>query len=167
MYWVLHILSRDIRVLTNSTSVQLHINSTFVTLFRDFLFACRQQVFASRLDFNYNTSVVCHLGVLVRASQAYFRFGFYILPVKNSNCLCDLFIFKFALLRHIIVGYTNIDLYERLNFDPFIHTFVHFTIVVLNWCYFTSYSIVLLMSVSYRLFQPCSICFRCIMYVTT
>ena len=51
----------------------------------------------------------------------------------NLNRLCDWLIFKFDLLHHILVGHTNISFYERLNFNPFMRTFVHFTIAVLTW----------------------------------
>ena len=81
--------------------------------------------------------------------------------------LRDRFLFKFILLHHIYVGYTNIYFYEQLTFNPFCYTFVKFTIVVLTWYDFTSYSIVLPMSISVQVIQPGSICFRYIFYVTT
>ena len=58
----------------------------------------------------------------------------------RSMPLTDLvrFMFKFVLLSHTLVGYTNIYLYDRLNLYHFMHTFVHFTIVVLTWYDFTS-----------------------------
>ena len=59
-----------------------------------------------------------------------------------------IFMFKFVLFNHILVGYTNISFCERFNFNPFIHTFVYFTIIVLTWYYFTSHSIVLTKSIS-------------------
>ena len=46
-------------------------------------------------------------------------------------------------------------------------TFVHFTIVVLTWYYFTSYSIVLPISISSRVFQALSIYCGCFINVTT
>ena len=55
---------------------------------------------------------------------------------------------------------------ERLNFNPFWSYFVHCAIVVLTWYDFISYSIVLPMSISARVFQPGRTCFRCIIYVT-
>ena len=62
---------------------------------------------------------------------------------SNWNRFRDCFMFKFVLLRHILVGDTNVSFYERLNFNPFMCTIVHFNIDVLTWYDFTSYSIVL------------------------
>ena len=39
-------------------------------------------VTASHMEFIYNTYVVCHLRILVRASPAYLRSGTYIFPVQ-------------------------------------------------------------------------------------
>ena len=64
-----------------------------------------------------------------------------------DNHLCDRFVFKFILLRHMYVGYTNISFCQWLNSNPFSRTFVHFTIVVLTWYDFTLSSIVLPMSI--------------------
>ena len=76
-------------------------------------------------------------------------------------------IFKFVLLRHILIGHTNISFCVRLNFNPFIPTFVHFTIVVLTWYDFTTYSIVLPMYISAWVFHTLKFYFRCIIYITT
>ena len=56
---------------------------------------------------------------------------------SNWNRLRDRFIFKIILLRHILVGDTNLFLCERLNFNPFMRTFVNFTIYVFTWHDFT------------------------------
>ena len=61
----------------------------------------------------------------------------------------------------IYVGFTNILFCEKLSFNPFIRTFVHFTIVLLTWYYFTSYSILLPMSISALVFRLGGICLRC------
>ena len=57
-----------------------------------------------------------------------------------------MFLFKFVLFHHIIVGRTNIYFCEQLNFNIFMHTFLYFNTVILTWYDFTSYSIVLLMN---------------------
>ena len=45
--------------------------------------------------------------------------------------------------------------------NTFSCTYAQFNIITLTWYDFTSYSIVLPMSISARVFQPCSTCFRC------
>ena len=45
---------------------------------------------------------------------------------------------------------------ERLNFNTFMRTFIHFTIVVLTFYDFTSYFILLPISISARVFMLCS-----------
>ena len=95
------------------------------------------------------------------------RSGDFILPLQILNRLRDCFIFKFVLLRHIIVGNTNVFFRERLDFNPFIFTFVHFTVVVFIWYYFTSYSIILPMYISARVFDTLKVYFRCFIYITT
>ena len=70
-------------------------------------------------------------------------------------------------MRPILVGYTNISFYERLKYNPFRSTYLHFTIIVLTWYDFTLYSIVLPTSISARGFHTLSISFRYIIYVTT
>ena len=67
------------------------------------------------------------------------------LPIKIWNRLCDHFIFNFFLLCHILIGNNSVYLCDRLNFNPFIYTFVHLTIAVFTWYNLTSYSIVLQM----------------------
>ena len=69
----------------------------------------------SHLELNYTTLVVCCSGILVCAPQDYLRSGTYILPIQIWNRLSYRFLFKFVLLRHILVGYTNIYFRERLN----------------------------------------------------
>ena len=76
-------------------------------------------------------------------------------PIKFYH-LCDRFLFKFFSLCHIYVGCTNISFYERLSFNNICCTSVHFNIVVLTWYDFTSYSIVLPMLISTRVFRPWS-----------
>ena len=71
--------------------------------------------------------------------------GLLLFPFKFDNQLCDLFLFKFIVLRHMYVGYTNKFFCEQLSVNTFSHTFVHFTIVLLTSYDFTSYYIVLLM----------------------
>ena len=122
-------------------------------------------VIASCLEFNYTTMVVYCLWLLVWASQACFRSRTYNFPIQIWNILRDFFLFKFVLLCHILVVYTNLSFCEQFNINPFYCTFVHFTIVILTWHDFTSYSMVLPNSISDRLFHSLSICFRCIIYV--
>ena len=86
---------------------------------------------------------------------------------KSDIHLRDRFLFKFILLRHMYVGYTNSSFFKRLSSNPFSCTFIHFTIVVLNWYDFRSYYIVLPTSISARGFHTLIICFRCIIYFTT
>ena len=86
---------------------------------------------------------------------------------SNRNWLRYWFIFRFVLLGHIPVGHTNIFFCGRLNFNPFSHTFVNFTIFILTWYDFTSYYILLTMSISSQVFHNLSIHCRCIIYVTT
>ena len=40
-------------------------------------------VIALHLEFNYTNLVVCRLQILVRASQAYLRYGTYIYPIQT------------------------------------------------------------------------------------
>ena len=77
--------------------------------------------------------LVRRLGILVCMSQgSLYVWYLYIPPFKFESHLHYCFLFKFVLLCHILVGYTNIFLCERLIFNLFSHTFVHLTIVVLN-----------------------------------
>ena len=55
---------------------------------------------------------------------------------------------------------------ERLNFNPFSRTFVHFNIVILTWYDFTSYSIVLPMSISALALRLWSIFLGILFYTT-
>ena len=87
--------------------------------------------------------------------------------IKIWNRLHDFFLFKFVLFHHILVGHTNISFCERLKLNIFMRTFVYFTIVVLTWYDFKSYSIVLPVYISAQVFHTLSIYFRCIIYVTT
>ena len=121
----------------------------------------------SQLKFNYTTYIVLYLRILVRLYSADVRSGTYSFPIQIWNHLRDRFIFKFVLVRQILVGYTNVYFCERLNFNPFSCTFVHFNIVVLTWHDFTPYFIVFTMSISARVFHTFIMCFRCIIYVTT
>ena len=128
---------------------------------------CSFSVIVSFLGFNYTTSVVLHLQVLIRASNAYFRSKANIMPIQIWNGKRDRFLFNLILLHHIYVGYTNMCSCERLCFNLFCCTFVHFTIVVLTWYKFTSYSIVLPMSFSVLFIRTWSICLGVLFYVTT
>ena len=76
--------------------------------------------------------------------------------------LRDRFLFKFILLRHICVGYKKIPFCEQLSFNPFVRTFVQFTIFVLTWYNFTPYYMILTILIPAWVFQPWSILFRCI-----
>ena len=96
-----------------------------------------------------------------------FEFRDLLFPYSNLNRLCDCFFFIFVFLCHIVVRYTNIFFCERFNFNPFTRKFLHFTITVLNWYDFISYSIVLPMSISDQGFHTLRIYFMCIIYVTT
>ena len=95
---------RNIRERKNSTHVQPCIPFWLI---------------APHLNFNYTTYVLCRSRLLVRTSQAYLRFGTYIVPNQILKCLRDCFLFKFILLNYIYVGYTNIHFYERLIFNTF------------------------------------------------
>ena len=112
---------------------------------------------------NYATSVVFHSHILVCPSQVYLRSWTYSFPIQIWNFLHDCLLCKLVLLRHIIIGHANITFCERLNSNPFIRTFVHFTIFVLNWHDFISYSIVLPMSISDRVFHSLNI-FLCVLF---
>ena len=79
--------------------------------------------------------------------------GTYIFSLKLENHLHYCFLFKFFLLRQINVDCTNISLCERLRFNSFSHTFLHFTIVILTWYDFTSQYMVLPMSISAWVFH--------------
>ena len=85
---------------------------------------------------------------------------------SNRKRLRDCFIFKFVLLRHILIVHTNNFFCERLNFNPLIRIFLHFTIVVLTWYDLTSYYIVLPMSIYARILHALIIYCRCIVYIT-
>ena len=58
---------------------------------------------------------------------------------STENWLLVRLIFKFSLLHHILVGHTNIFFCELLKSNPFMRTFIKFTIVVLIWYDFTIY----------------------------
>ena len=121
----------------------------------------------SRLELNSNTLSVFCSRILVRASQAYLRSGNLIFHIQIWNRLRDCFLFKFILLRHICVGYTNTSFCDKLSFNPFSCTILYFDILFLTWYDFTSYSIELSMSVSDLFFHSLRICFRCIIFITT
>ena len=86
--------------------------------------------------------------------------------IKILNCLHDRFLFKFVLFHHVLVGHNKISLCDQLKFNIFMRTFVYFTIVVLTWYDFKSYSIVLLMYISAQVFHTLSIYFRCIVFTS-
>ena len=125
--------SMKVRLFKNSTCVQI------CTYFWFFQHHIGDRVTLRIYQTNY---VLCHSRILVRASLAYLRSGTYIYLNTNFNLLRDGFLFKFVLLLHILVSHTNIFFCERLNFNIFMGTFVHFDIVVLTRYDFTSYSIV-------------------------
>ena len=91
---------------------------------------------------------------------------FYTTSVVYLSQILVCFIFKFVLLSHILVVHTNIFFCERLNFNPLMHNFVNFTIVVLTWYDFTPYSILLPMSIYSQIFHTLRIYFRCVIHVT-
>ena len=123
------------------------------TLYSNFLYA----LFSS---FIYTTLVVQRSRILACASHFNFKFGTYIsynknyiLPIPSWNWLSDSFLFRFNLMRHIYVDYTNMSFYERLNFNPFCCTFFPFyysifglvwlhiifgSITYINFCFDTS-----------------------------
>ena len=78
--------------------------------------------------------------------------GTYLFPITFDH-LRDFLLFKFIVLCHIYVGYFSINFCERLSFNPFFCTLVHFTIVFFTCYGFTSHSIVLPMSISARDFD--------------
>ena len=90
-------------------------NLTILTwLYSGFLFLFTRHKFT----LNSGTYILCH--------------NHYILTVPILTWLIYCCLFKFTLvffMRHILVGRTNISFCERLNFNPFMRTFVHFTIV--------------------------------------
>ena len=165
MYWVLNIVGRDVRGRTNSTCVQLCISYACIPFFEG-LYVHFSPV-GCRVTFRINCTnlVVCHSRFLVSTSQAYLRSETYIFPIQILHRLRDRFFYKFLLLRQIYIGYTNISFCEKLSFNTFSCTFVHFTIIIFSWYDFTSYSILLRMSISARFFHTFSICLRCIIYV--
>ena len=73
---------------------------------------------------------------------------------------------RFNLFCHIYIGSTNISFCERLSCILFNCTCVILTIVFLTRCDFTSYSIVLPISISSLVLRLWSICYRSIIYVT-
>ena len=124
----------------------------------------RRSRFNSGFNSNYQVItiyVVHQLRILVRASQSYLMSGTYNFPIQIWNRLRDRYLFNFFLLHHILVVHTNIYFCEWLKFNLFIHTFVHFTIVVLTWHDLTSYSKVLPMSISAWVFHTLSIFLLC------
>ena len=168
---MLHIIGRDVIGHINSTCIQPNIPSTYVRLppvGSSGAFTWR--LHDARIPPEFNSILqlkVCyhHLGDRVTL-RMYLYYLLSMLPVdfsslvfsvfevrdlhiaySNWNCLSDCLIFKFGLLRHIIVGHTSNFFCERLNFNPFSQAFVQFTIVVLTWYDFTLYSKVLPMSI--------------------
>ena len=89
------------------------------------------------------------------------------LLIQIWNRLRDCLLFKFFLLRHILIGYTNLYLFWRLNWNTLMHTFLNFTVVILTSHDFTSYSKLLPMSIYDFVFHTLIICFRCTIYATT
>ena len=81
--------------------------------------------------------------------------------------LRDRVLFEVILLCNICIVYINVSFSELKRFKPYCCMFVHFTIAVLTWYEFTSFSIILLMSISVWVFWPWSICLECLIYVTT
>ena len=79
---------------------------------------------------------------------------------KNNYVLASLISVTYC--RNLFVGFTNILFCERLSFNLFSRTFVNFTIALLIWYDFTSYSIVLPMPIYAFLFRLWGICFRSI-----
>ena len=59
------------------------------------------------------------------------------------NCLRDCSIFQLVSLRQILVDHTNGYFCERLNINILVVKLYVFTIVILTWYAFVSYSIVL------------------------
>ena len=83
----------------------------------------------------------------------FIKFLGFIFCLITFDHLRNHFLFKFILFCHVYIGYTNISFYEQLIFNTFCCTFLYFTIVVLNWYDFTSYSIVLPLSIYDRYFD--------------
>ena len=104
------------------------------------------------------------LRILVHSFFSVFEVWDLHISYSNLNLLRNSFIFKFVLLHHILVVHTKIFSYERLNFNTFSRTYVHFIIVILTWHDFTSYSLVLPTSISYWIFSFLSINCRCIIF---
>ena len=138
------------------------------------MFACRRQVLAV-LSMNirgHNNSTFFKLRIPVESLLAQSRWPrhtlkwFYTTYAVCRSRILFRFVFKFVSLRHILVGHTKIFFCERLNFNNFLLNPVHFTIFVLTWYYFTTYSIVLPMQISYRLFHTFGIYLMCFVYIT-
>ena len=123
------IVGRDVRRHTNYTYFYLCITSTCIPFFRDVVFACCQKFLASQLDFSYTTLAVRRFRLFVCASQDCLRSGTCLLPLQILNCLRAHFLLIIFLLHHILVGYSKISFYGRLNLDPFSCIFETFTIV--------------------------------------
>ena len=112
--------------------------------------------------------VVHHFGPLsLRVTRSIRCLGF-TFSHSNLNHLYHFLFFKIILFdSHTWYPYQHPLLWEVKIFNSFSRTYVLFTIVVLNWYNFTSYSIVLPISISDRVFQPRSTCFSSIIYVTS
>ena len=89
--------------------------------------------------------------------------------LKLENILITCFLFKLNLLRQIYVSFTNMSFCEWLSFNILCRAFINFTIVVLTCYYFTSYSIVLPISIYAFVFWLWSIYFTVgvLLYITT
>ena len=82
------------------------------------------------------------LGLLVRASSAYLRSRPYSLPIQiETTYVIASYLGLCSCVTYF--GHNNISFCEPLKFNTFMSTLVYFTIFVLNWHYFTSYSMAL------------------------
>ena len=88
----------------------------------------------------------------VRVTRLIICLGLILCPLKSDNHLHERLLFNYILLCHMYVGYTNIYFCERLSFNTFSLTFMHFNIVVLSWYDFAPYYILLPMSISALVF---------------
>ena len=68
------------------------------------------------------------------------RYGTYIFPIQIWNRLCDHVLFKVFLLRYILIGYTHVSFFKRLNFNNVSRNFLSYTIVV--WLGMISHNII-------------------------
>ena len=86
----------------------------------------------------------CHItlyligvGTLEDAQNLHEFNSYFCLKIAVLHHFSELVLFKIFFWRHINFGYTNV-FFVRDFFNDSVHTYVHFTMSVLNWYNFTS-----------------------------